>query len=103
MERNCYNCYWKFDSGSNRHCAYEVTIPKEKKCLFHNYECKKCCDDPAEYMYEGKMYCDRCILEEFGVKQKKTINYFLDGVFIGEEIEEVIEVLKGVEKIKEEE
>lgn len=97
MIKCCENCYWKFKKcePKNDWCAYEKNKLENKTCDKHNYECSSCNDEIAEYKYNDKYYCSKCLLEEFGVEEYTETHYMLDGEYLGSEddISEVIENL----------
>ena len=90
MLKDCDNCYWK--GYKNRFCIYEEVKPSENVCEKHNFICKKCDDEEAEYKFKGKYVCIDCLLKEFEVEESTTTHYYLQGEYIGsdDDMDEVI-------------
>lgn len=75
-------------------------------------KCKICGSDYSENyyknQYDNEIICEDCLLEVDGITTSTITNYFLDGEFIGDDSENIQEVVDNIceycsyEKIEEE-
>lgn len=96
MNKECNNCYWKFEV-KEEYCAYFNEQPKGECCDEMSPRCKICENNEAEYMHENKAYCSKCILEELEIEPIPHMMYFHDSEYIGDENDSLIDILEVVD------
>lgn len=91
----CSNCYWKDRTKYSERdwCGYYHEKPD--KCLYFEYECEICGNDPARWDYNGDYYCFDCLIRKLGVEECTTVEYYKDGEYLGSD-EDINEVVDGL-------
>jgi len=90
VEKSCENCYWT-PCGSSKWCLHKEEKPEENICDEHSHQCNEC-NSLAEYKYDGKYYCEDCIIGEFQVETYDVKHFYMDGCSLGtdDDMSEVI-------------
>lgn len=94
MEKSCKRCYWYDDYKEE--CL-------EDGCIDYSKFTPKCCDcdyQIAEYEIEGDLYCEDCILDVLGIEigVKHVTEYFICDEYIGNDEDEISDIIKSVNK-----
>lgn len=94
MEKSCKRCYWYDDYREE--CL-------EDGCVSYLKFTPKCCDcdyQIARYEIEGGLYCEDCILDVLGIEVgvKHVTEYFICDDYIGNDEDEIFDIVKSVNK-----
>lgn len=81
MIKTCKKCYWAdvCERDGNQICDGFV------------YECE--CGDRAIVTKNGKIYCSSCALGLTNVEKALMVNYYLDGEHIGDEYDDIEDII----------
>lgn len=81
MRKTCENCYW-LNSDKDRCMVLNKTLENYNICDDFSEICE--CGEEVKYRYEGKSYCENCILEKFEVDTMEITEYYdSNGEYLG--------------------
>lgn len=100
MCKSCDNCLWRL-GRKGIYCHFNLEVPEDNVCSFHDYTCEECGLSCAEYLVGGKKLCSDCMLEEEGIESCEVTLYFKDGEYLGDsdDFEKVVYQLDNVKEL----
>lgn len=106
MNSNCKDCYWVNDSKDRCILGQDEFNESDLECKRHVSSCSLCDSCCPDVIYKGEYYCMDCLLEEINdLEHETTVNYYLDGEYIGNSddfdtlVDNLIENIDDLERI----
>ena len=94
MEKSCKRCYWYDDYREE--CLEDGCV----SYLKFTPKCYDCDCEIAEYEIEGNLHCEDCVLDMLGIEVgvKHVTEYFICDDYIGNDEDEISDIIKSVNK-----